>query len=554
MRIQPWMTAVAGAVMLLAFQSPLPGQTPDFSGGDFYAPGGNYGYPGAQGPAAGGYADPNMMYPPGTPENFQPWPQISPFYPGNVGMEQTKNERGLWFRETQYKQRTFVGSIEALAIIYKDAGNANFGSPYAPPSVMGGLGVPVGQPVPGYAGLFPQVPTSTPNVNGFYMVSQNIFPYPALSTTAGNYVFMDPKAFPVRNTSVLGDPGTTAGIKGNLGFFNEDGTGVVATAWWGGEATSSFSRGDEFIGGYRVDQALTSYLGGQNLTPSNGVVPLYNGEVGLSGFGLGSTAKYDVLYSVRATTEAAGANVNIYQQPFYSTDSFKLRPLWGLRYQYIGEGFSFRGIDSGFNYNITGLTTSTGTGTTTTYTGRPISTTLTPLYSQYTATLNNMIQSHIAGPEIGLRFDLGGSRSGFKVWGESNLGLAVNSEEIHLYGDNIGDPLLDTRFNGNPGSRMLDPNNQSEFNQRSNSAHVSPMFQQSIFADMDLLSAIPVVRKMTLFENATFRVGYTISWVGEVSRPTESINWQGYPLYPEIKRNRSDWWANQFSFAFDWTY
>ncbi len=556
MRIQPWMTAVAGAVMLLAYQSPLPAQSPDFSGADFYAPNGNSNGPAPYYAAGGPNFNPNSLYPPGAPAEYNPWPQISPFHPGNVGQDQVANQGGLWFRDVLYRQRTIVASLEAMAIFYAGPASANFGSPYAPRGGYGGLGTPAGSPVPPYAGLFPAVPSTTPPTQGWFPVSPDIFPYPALSATAGTYVIMDPRTYPIWDTSVLGSPSTEAGIKGNLGFFNEDDTGVVVTAWWGGKAYTDFTLGEEVINGIPVTQSLTTYLGGQNLTPRNGNIPLYNGEPGLTGFGNGSTAKYDVLYSVKTTAQAGGANMNLYKQAFYENGGVKVRPLWGLRYQYIGEGFHFRGIDSGFNYNITGLTATGGTGGTggTNYTGRPVSTTLTRLYDQYTATLNSTVESHVAGPEIGLRIDLGEGRHGFKMWGETNLGLAVNSERIHLYGDNIGDPLFDTRVNLNPGSRMLNPNNVSEFDSIVNSAHVSPMFQQSVMANMDLLSVIPVVRDMTMFENATFRFGYTFTWVGEVSRPTQTVNWQGYPLYPEIKRYRSNWWANQLSFAFDWAY
>jgi len=553
MRIQPWMTAVAGAVTLLANQSPVSGQTPDYSGADFYAAGPGNAYPVPPAPAAGSYVDPNLIYAPGTPESFQPWPQISPFQPGNVGQDQFANQGGLWFRDILHRRRTYEASIEALVLWYADAGNATIGSPYAQPGNYGGISNPQGVPMPGYAGLYPVV-GSSPATIGWYDVTNKIYPYPALSTTAGTYVIQDERSYPIRTAGHLPDPSTTAGIKGNLGFFNEDDTGVMATAWWGGEASSEFVRGADVINGIPVTRSMINTLAGQNLTPRNGVIPLYNGEPGL--FGDGSTAKYDVLFQMRNTVEAAGANFSLYQQPLYKNGGIKVRPLWGLRYQYIGEGFHFKGVDSGFNYELTGVTTggTTGSTTGTTYTGRPVSTTMVALYNQYEARLNNTVQSHIAGPEIGLRFDLGENSSGFKIWGETNLGLAVNSEEIHLWGDNIGDPLFDARLNGNTPPRMLDPANDSTFNSKVNSAHVSPMFQQSVFADMDLLSAIPVIRKMPLFEYATFRFGYTFTWVGEVSRPAETINWQGFPLYPEIKRTRSGWHANQLNFALDWKY
>ncbi|WP_437193864.1 hypothetical protein [Planctomicrobium sp. SH527] len=565
MRIQPWMKAVAGAAMLLASQSPLSGQTPDAGGpyNDGMSPGGYGGgydfYP-APGPA-GGYTDPQTIYPQGIPEGYQPWPQISPFHPGNVGQEQHYNRGGLWFRELLYRQRTVEGSIEAIALIYKNAGDAAIGSPSDGfMGLNGSISSPDGVPVPPYAGTYPSPTTSTPPPLGWYTVTPLVFPFPALHTDASTYVTNSTRLYPNFNTRVMGSPGTDAGIRGRLGYFNEDDSGVAVVGWWGGEGTSSFSRGDEFINGIRVNQSLTSALGGQNLTPVNGNIPLYNGQNTIGpNFGLGSTAKYDVYYGVKATTQAAGANVNIYQQSIYRGDAMKLRPMWGIRYQYIGETFDFRGVDSGFTYQVNGATTTGGTGggtgsTATASTGRPVATSLTRLYDQYTASLHNSVESHIAGPEIGFRFDLGQQRGGFKVWGETSIGISANSEEINLYGNNIGDPLYDARFGGYAVPRMLDPAFVSEFNSSRNSTHVSPVFQQSVYADIDVVDVVPVLRKMSAFENATFRIGYTFLWVGEVARPSESINWQGFPLYPEINIDRSSWWANQFNFGFNWTF
>src|SRR5690606_28615819 len=116
MRIQPWMTAVTGALLLLGAPARSMGQMPPVGYG---APGmaavpGGYQAPPPYSP--GGSADPNVLWPPGTPPDFQPWPQISPFHSANVGMDQHANRDGLWFRELFYKRREYYASVEPMLV------------------------------------------------------------------------------------------------------------------------------------------------------------------------------------------------------------------------------------------------------------------------------------------------------------------------------------------------------------------------------------------------------------------------------------------------------
>jgi hypothetical protein len=579
MRIQPWMTAVAGMVMLLV--------APSQSSAQYPAPGAyQTGSPGA-GPAGyyqpviapGGTADPNSLYPQYAPESFQPWPAISPFNPPNVSRDQTFNSNGLWFREILYRRPTTYASIEGMSVFFKGGGDSLIGSPYASPLIFhnpqsgggtggggggsggasGSSGIINGVPQPGYAGAYTSNPPITPPPTGIYTVSPNVSPYVFLATTASTFVSAtDASYYPIWNTSVLGNPGATGGIQGRLGFFNEDYSGIGINAWWASEADTSFSRGQNYINGVPVTQTLTDQLDAQNLTTRNGNISLYNGEgiPGASIFGAGSTAKYDVLYSLKFHTEAGGTNISMYQEPIYRSQGFMIRPMWGLRYLQINEGFSFLGIDSGFNYNYQatggGGGGSTG-GTTTGRTYRPTAGSAVRAYDQYTATLSNQIRSSIAGPEIGLRFDLGNTREGFRMWGESIFGLNANYSNSELSGDNIGDPLADVRFRGFTTPRILDDANyNSAFSQKKSTTHVSPLFQQSIFADFAFLDVIPVIRDMAIFDDAAFRIGYTVTVVGGVTRPADTITWQGFPLYPQLNGNTSSWWMQQISFAFDW--
>lgn len=552
MRIQPWMTAVASMMMLLTAGTPTSGQTPYPSGPSAVGPEGAYYYQRSE-PGGGmvyqppyGNHDPQAIWPPHTPMDFQPWPQISPYHQPNVAMDQHYNKNGIWFRKLFNRNREYFGSIEVISTWYRDAGNATIGSPYAPIAVWDDQ-FPLGAPVNVNNLDVPDVTNFTLTVPGFYSVDQQVFPYPLLVSGATPLVQMGAGRFAIRSASNIGGPGSEAGIQGRWGFTNEDKTGLMVTGFWGFEGSGHFSRGDEFINGVRVNQALTTSLAGQNLSAILGHIPLYNGETlpQLVAFGPGSTAKYDVLYSLKHTTQAGGANFSVYQQPLFNSGNVTVKPLWGLRYLYIEEGFQFRGIDSGFSYNVAD---GAGAGT-----FRPTGA-LTLRYNQYEANLRNRVQSQIAGPEIGIRFDLGDSRDSFKIWGETIVGLAANYNEIDLSGNNIGDPLIDARFINVNDPRMLRPGTDASFSDSNSSMHVSPLFQQSIFANIGLFDVLPITRKMSLLEGASFRIGYTFLMVGQVARPTDSIRWQGFPLFPEIDTDRKNWWMHQASFAIDWTF
>lgn len=167
--------------------------------------------------------------------------------------------------------------------------------------------------------------------------------------------------------------------------------------------------------------------------------------------------------------------------------------------------------------------------------------------------LRSRVRSHMAGPEIGLRFDIGGDGDGFAVWGESRFALLANHERIQLDGDNIG---MTTR-----PADFLQPTSEdaqrNRFNDQESHTHVSPYFEQSIYAEAPIFEHLPVLRKVRLLENAQFRVGYTFTYIGFVAEPEKSWIPQGAPsqgLFPLVSVSRGKWLADQWTFAIDWRY
>ena len=168
-----------------------------------------------------------------------------------------------------------------------------------------------------------------------------------------------------------------------------------------------------------------------------------------------------------------------------------------------------------------------------------------------TSTLSNVSRSDLIGPEIGLRYDLGGEK--FKLWGQTKLAVAANSERMRLKGNNIGLVTRQADFN-TPTPEDPQPNRFSDSERHS---HVSEIIEQSLFAEAPLFAHIPILRRSTILSEARFRFGYTVLFVGHVARPFGSIYWAGNPsqgLYPSIDTKRTSFWTENYSFSINWTY
>ncbi len=546
MRFPHWLKSVASAFVLSATAGSAMAQGP--------------GMPGAGFQPAYGTNDPGVLYPQGVPQGYQPYPAVSPYGMGNVAWDQTfRGDDGLWFRRVLNSDREYFGSFDLNVSRIANQGNAHLGSAYIPLdqtsnglqgvfiNTFGQGGLP-GTGTGGGATTGAAIPTSR------VIIDNRVIPYPILVPSTNVPIGLVNNAlFPIRDLTAFHDFHNT-GIEGRWGFFNEDGSGMAISGFWAAPDTQSFTMGQDNINGIPITQQIITTLDGSLLFTRNGAIPLdwgfrSNGDIGAITANLG-TSKYDLLFHYDVKTSAIGSDTNFFMPPVVQREAFKLRPLIGGRYLNINDRFNFRGIDSGFGYSLTDSVITGGGGgggqNTASATYRPDALTLQANYDLYEATLSNNVRTNLAGPQAGFRYDFGDGDE-FKVWGQSVVGVMANREDYHLYGNNIGDQQGLLLFGG--GLDMLATD--ATFDSSRTIHRISPLFEQTIMAEMKILEMVPIIKRLPGIENTVFRLGYTATVVGGVARAGNSIEWRGFPNDSIIDPGRSTWWMNKWTFGIE---
>ncbi len=602
MRTQPWWAALSSLLLLLtAAQSSA--QSTDSSGGD--PRGGQvvdegqvrlgedafgaspaasirgqspYGAPPYGAPPYGAPyqyqrqpVDPALLWPPGTPQTFHPFPQISPYQQANIASDTHYRDNGLWFRELIFKNRQYYFSAEYLITYFREPGNALVGST---PVMTDDFGRPMGVILNSHGlGAPADMGLTQPPLPNRVDVGPGALPYVFLFDSPGDatpQATADTALFPVRSLRELDGPIDTDGIRLRWGWDSDDGSGLMLSGWWGFKAEERFKKGFDSINGIPVDQ--TFILAN---TPANGFAPLFprNGALSLDSpisipgtFGVGYTGsaqKFDLLYELKYETQAGGASLDFYHTPWFKRDWITFRPVVGARYLYIDESFNFRGIDSGFHYTVDAPSVGGGggggggggAGQTTGFTWRPDGSTVhqpvingLPRDLFFEAYLNSESKSHLAGPQVGFRYDFG-EGDGFRIWGQSVGAVLANHERVRVQGNNIGNPF-ELLFLADIDMLAED----TSFDDTESHTHASPMFEQSIFAEMDVLKYIPLVKDCHIFDDSILRIGYTYTVVGNVARPGDAVSWRGYPDFPSVSVEYKTWSTHNWSFAVERRY
>ncbi|MBT4864230.1 MAG: hypothetical protein HON53_03800 [Planctomycetaceae bacterium] len=321
----------------------------------------------------------------------------------------------------------------------------------------------------------------------------------------------------------------------------------------------------------------------------------------------GTSIPYDVSFRLKNRTESLGTSLNFISTRKVRSKYIKANFVFGGRYVYINESFRFDGEDSGLGYetitdtdepffsrakvhslpnfvddnsdNIIDeaifveddLGGGQGGGGAATTEGRAVRLDLVAAIAgtehpgNYQAFLESKMTTHLTGPEVGLNYNLGGDT--FRIRGLTKVGLMANFEKIKLSGNNIGDAnnigdtidleeLADPLLAGVVDSPLVTPTaanpTPNDFASTYHTTHVSPLLEQKVSAEFPLFRYIPMMKRKAILQNATFTAGWSVIWIGEVARPTQSIVWKANPragLFPSIKIDRADWWTMNWSFG-----
>ena len=474
-------------------------------------------------------------YPPGA----NAWPNVSPYM--GPAMDQTTYEDGNWFNRQFTGNRKYYFSTEALI-----------------GSTQRGTSALIGAPGVNIIPVFPGTPVS-PLHNQQFLETVAATNMPDRTVTAvgggGGANGGDIQIFVARNTYEMPDPNQSGGVRATLGWFNPDQSGFQASGFWLGNAETSFFSGTGLP--YDPTDAVNFATYNQHHLLALSGIPLQGADTD-GDFRPGVVQPFDIYYSTQFQTQLGGANVDWYWSALYDRSSVLIRPVAGARFVQLQERFTFDGSDSGLGYTIQGARAQAGGG------GAAVGGQVySPLILDTAFSVPNVMDSHLAsgsrsllaGPEAGLRFDVGSDR--FKIWTQSKVGLLANNTQRTLNGFNIGDAY----YVANGRTTPVMPRNSPEltaFSSKDTSNWLSPMFEQSIYVKAPLFQFVPILKKAPLLNQAEFQAGYTLLVLGQIARPTQQINWQAYAddthRGPTLQSERSTYTNGTFSFGVEWAY
>lgn len=508
---------------------------------------------------------------PGYPPGANAWPNISPYGPV---LDQHYVHNGFWFNRIVNGQSRYFSSLEALI--------SRTGAP--PHAILGEQGVndvPIELILDGITrdGISATRP-------GQFVETEGRPNNPDRNTDAGsNNSDSFVSIFNPKNAGILQQKIGSGGLRGSFGWWNPDQSGFMVQGFWQDHARSQFQAGDTSLPQELVTARTAELLelAILSIRPYNLLgLALPGNDRDADGLD-GVVVPYDLYVDLQYKSNVYGGNLDWYFTPIYDRDYFKIRPLAGARVMTVNELFSFDAADSGLGYTLSPPDiVSSGSGSNAGDANprdlAPSSLDAPPYDIPSATGPGSPIRSYLlsrteglfAGPEVGLRFDIGGER--FKLFLQSKFGLLAYHANRNINGFNIGDHynIINTAVleseSGLPEDPDVDgdliPDNPlraagitgSTFQETRRSTSVAPMFEQGIFVQAPILSYVPIIKKMPVFDNAQFQAGYSIMVLGAVYRPTEQIAWRQFPDVPTFERDKSKFYTQNVSLGVHWDY
>jgi hypothetical protein len=323
-------------------------------------------------------------------------------------------------------------------------------------------------------------------------------------------------AFPRQNTNQFSNL-QHYGVKLRYGWENPDESGLILSGMYIAGNDAVKGPGDVFNGQYNTLQPIAS--------------------IAYDTAAQDYLALFDESFSQTYDQELWGADADFYASPFFRRQSLKVAFTYGVKYLRLNETFAVRGSNSNFGYVVVGRDISEGT---------VVDNGLPRLNTE----INASATSNLIGPQIGIRYDLGGEK--FKIWGQTKVVVAANIEETKVFGRNaFANLLIDPAGSGGLAFNVPPPRNVP-FSNRNSTTHISPILDQSIYGEFPLFSVLPIVNRMSFINKANFRVGYNFLLINEVQRPAAMIVYNSGD--PGIRTHRSWFSLSTVSFAADWRF
>ena len=335
------------------------------------------------------------------------------------------------------------------------------------------------------------------------------------------------------------------GIRLSFGLEDEDESGFEWTGMWLSGQSNVFRRGLDDPSRPRVTNIIlfeAPWLGtGEGIVPGLDTVDLTNAVEMLD---------YNTLFELKHETELAGTDLAFFHTPMVDYGWFRMRPLYGARYNYIREQFNFTGRDNGRSYAFDAdgdiWDQSSGGGNVTVVNNNLVPNTLvTPftetLINPYETTVTSKVQSHLYGPQIGFDMQAGGEH--LMLTAITKTGIVANTENLALATSGFGVSEALT------GVRSFKSDEKTH-------TRVAPFLELNANADINVFPIIPVVNRWQFLKNARIRAGWTTLIVGNLQRPLDQVVWRsdtsGGAYIKE--RGRDAWYTQYWNVGVNWTF
>lgn len=288
------------------------------------------------------------------------------------------------------------------------------------------------------------------------------------------------------------------GMKYRLNYRGQQNSGLEVNGFWFGDTGRSWQRG---LGGFDAGADPTTVR-------VTAALPLSDGAGGYA-------VPYDQYFRVALNTSMYGLGADYTPYGGYM-GTILVQPTVGVRYIDIDETFNFAGAHSGLSYTQQAN-------------GLPVESSLTPPVAAvppYQSSLAVASDSWFFGPCFGVNLATTGKR--FRLSSNSRVGGLFADTQQTLIGQGIGNGLA-------PGfdQTLTVTSNRSR-------SYGTGFFEQNIYADIELMGLLKRYGTFSGKNSLALRVGWSLLAIESLSRPAESIAWNGSPQQPRLKKSSND--------------